>query len=463
MTGAGWASGEAVHIVVNDTINQSWQHTADVTVDLGGNVTDVFDLPSYFISDYDVTATGPSGTATWTFTDLSIGAYDQCSNDDGDGYASGDTGCRWVFGNLQSNNSTYREGEATVQRLWLTDLLPGSQHSVTLKYGTTKAGKHAYDYLTTWNYSENWITDSDLCQDMDANGNDAGGLCTSWGADDLELIPVDPNPAFTNENPDVPQPAGRNFTMRNGTMGVPTSPAVVSGTYGDNSETVITIPFTVGNDTDACVTKQGTTTCSVALWFGAHIALSHQWASGGAASIDGSPYHVALDKIDNASVGQRDNQMQSNTIVKSAPSVLTELHNAAGGGIIPNGTHLPLGSSVYDVANLIDPNSTYTGTVTFKFFSGGDCTSGTPVAQTGVAVSGTSATSATQPNLPAGDYAFNAQYIAGSDPLHTDSAVSDCEPFHIDRKQLAISTTVHNASHGVIADDEHVVAGHERP
>ena len=175
LTGAGWASGEAVHIVVNDTINKSWQHTADVTADDGGNVTDVFDLPAYFISDYDVTATGPSGTATTTFTDLSIGTYDQCSNDDGDGYASGDTGCRWTGGNLQSNNSTYREGEATVQRLWLTDLVPGSQHTVTLKYGTTKAGKHAYDYLTTWDYSENWITDADLCQDMDANANDAGG------------------------------------------------------------------------------------------------------------------------------------------------------------------------------------------------------------------------------------------------------------------------------------------------
>ena len=460
LTGAGWAAGEVVHIVVNDTINQSWQHTKDVTADTGGNITDVFDLPAYFISDYDVTATGPSGTATWTFTDLSIGLYDQCSNDLGLGYGPVDTGCRWTNGNLQSNNSLYREGEATVQRLWLTDLLPGSQHSVTLKYGTTKGGKHAYDYLTTWNYSENWITDADLCQDMDANGNAAGGECTLWGADDPEPIPVDPNPAFTNETPDVVQPAGRNFTMRNGTMGTPTTPVVVSGTYAGDSETVITVPFTVGNDPDACVTKQGTTTCSVALWFGAHIARSAEWASGGAASIDGSPYHVALDKVDNASVGQRDNQMQSNTVVvKTAPEVSTELHNAAGGAVIPNGTHLPLGSGVYDVANLTDPNSTFTGTVTFNFYSGGDCTTGTPVAQTGVLVSGTSATSSTHPNLPAGDYAFNAQYIAGSDPNHTDSAVSDCEPFHIDKAQLAVSTTVHDASHDVIPDNGNVPLG----
>ena len=55
------------------------------------------------------------------FTDGSIGLYDQCSNDDGDGYAGGgDTGCRWINGNLNRNNSTYYEGDATVQRAWLT-------------------------------------------------------------------------------------------------------------------------------------------------------------------------------------------------------------------------------------------------------------------------------------------------------------------------------------------------------
>src|SRR3972149_6581738 len=73
-----------------------------------GAAIDVFSLPDYFVSDYDVTATGPiSGTATTTFTDLAIGTYDQCSNDDGDGYATGNTGCRWINGNLQGNHSTY--------------------------------------------------------------------------------------------------------------------------------------------------------------------------------------------------------------------------------------------------------------------------------------------------------------------------------------------------------------------
>ncbi|MEK6720765.1 MAG: hypothetical protein AABZ33_08870, partial [Chloroflexota bacterium] len=317
LTGTGWASGEAVQIVVNDTYGATWQRDVTVTATETGTVTDVFDLPTYFVPNYDVTATGPiSGSATTTFTDLAIGTYDQCSNDDGDGYAAGDDGCRWTQGNLNANNSTYAEGDATVQRLWLDGLAPGSEHTVTLKYGTTKGGKHAYDYLTTWDYSESWITDADLCQDLDANGNAAGGACTDWGADDTQQILDDPNAAFTAENPDVVQPAGRNFTMRNGDMTAATFPAVVSGTYAGDSETAITITFTVGSDSDACVEKSGTETCSVALWFGAHIALTSEWTSGGATSVPGSPYHVSLEAIDSAAVGERDNQMQAGAIVE---------------------------------------------------------------------------------------------------------------------------------------------------
>ena len=44
----------------------------------------------------------------------------------------------------------------------------------------------------------------------------------------------------------------------------------------------------------------------------------------------------------------------------------------------------------------------------------------------------------------------NANYIG---------ATSALEPFVVDKAQLAISTTVHNAAHTVIADDEHVALG----
>jgi hypothetical protein len=70
LTGSGWQSGETVNIKVNDTYGATWSRNVDVTADASGNVTDSFNLPNTFVSDYDVTATGAqSGTATTTFTD----------------------------------------------------------------------------------------------------------------------------------------------------------------------------------------------------------------------------------------------------------------------------------------------------------------------------------------------------------------------------------------------------------
>ncbi|MHB8960129.1 MAG: prealbumin-like fold domain-containing protein [Candidatus Limnocylindrales bacterium] len=319
LTGTNWAAGESVRIVVNDTYGSSWQRDVTVAASDQGMITDSFSLPYCFVSNYDVKASGPvSGTATTTFTDLPIGTYDQCSNDLGSGYPSGDTGCRWVNGNLERNNSTYSEGDATVQRLWLTDLVPGSVHTLTLQYGTTKGGHHAYDFLTTWDWSENWITDADRCQDITG--------CTTATEDTL-AIPTDPNA----EGLDVLL-GDRLFVMRGGslTAGSATTPTIVSGDYTGDSETAITITFTVDPATGAmCTTdKKDVTTCGVALWFGAHVALTAQWTAidgtTGAGGISGSPYHVALVQLDGAAVGQRDNQMQAGAVLKNGSVVIVK-------------------------------------------------------------------------------------------------------------------------------------------
>ena len=70
LTGSGWQPGETVNIKVNDTYGASWSRNVDVTADASGNITDSFNLPDWFVSDYDVTATGASGAiAKTTFTD----------------------------------------------------------------------------------------------------------------------------------------------------------------------------------------------------------------------------------------------------------------------------------------------------------------------------------------------------------------------------------------------------------
>jgi len=61
LTGAGWQPSESVHVFVNDTIGQSWQYSTDVVTDLSGSFTAQVQLPTTFISAYDVTATGAAG------------------------------------------------------------------------------------------------------------------------------------------------------------------------------------------------------------------------------------------------------------------------------------------------------------------------------------------------------------------------------------------------------------------
>jgi YDG domain-containing protein/Big-like domain-containing protein len=73
LAGGNWSPGEIVHIVVDDTNGHTWSFGDDVTAGSDGLIETSFALPNTFISDYDVTATGPvSGTAVTTFTDGNV-------------------------------------------------------------------------------------------------------------------------------------------------------------------------------------------------------------------------------------------------------------------------------------------------------------------------------------------------------------------------------------------------------
>lgn len=72
LTGQSWQPGESVNIRVNDDEGQTWNRNVDVTADSSGAIRDEFQLPNSFVATYSVTATGPSGTATTTFTDGNV-------------------------------------------------------------------------------------------------------------------------------------------------------------------------------------------------------------------------------------------------------------------------------------------------------------------------------------------------------------------------------------------------------
>ena len=73
-------------------------------------------------------------------------------------WAANPAGCAasddWVNGNLNENNSHYREGDSVPFRTKLTNLTAGTSYSFTIGYDTIQGGKHAYDYLTSYNRTE---------------------------------------------------------------------------------------------------------------------------------------------------------------------------------------------------------------------------------------------------------------------------------------------------------------------
>ncbi len=203
----------------------------------------------------------------------------------------------WINGNLGSSKSRYFEGDSIPYRLVFTNLVVGS-NTVTFGWDTTKGGKHAIDYLTTWDRSTQ--PGSSATADV-LPGSPAG---TPF------LIPADSNVTGAG----VTQIAG-NFTMYNGTITL-ASAYTLSGSYAGDSSTSITLTFTASDPT-------------VVLAWGGHIASRVDWgANNSAVAISGSPYHTALLDL-NGQGGKQDRSLSENAVI--FPASITIVKNTTGG------------------------------------------------------------------------------------------------------------------------------------
>src|SRR3990172_8091737 len=168
----------------------------------------------------------------------------------------------WQNGALNGNQADYFEGDSVPYRLKFGNLSVGSSYWVTIEWDTTKGndpnGKHALDYLTSFNATET----TDPCSGV-----------VGCDSPHTEAIPDDPNSSVTQ----VPG----HFTLYNGVI-TGLSPYTMSGSYTGTSSTSITINFTPS------VSKP------VLAW-GGHIGSQIDWGVGNSAvGISGSPYHMRL-------------------------------------------------------------------------------------------------------------------------------------------------------------------------
>jgi len=238
------------------------------------------------------------------------GDLDQCAN----GPLSAPVSCsgsNWQNGNLNANQAHYLEGQFVPYRLTMTGLATGSSnpHTVTIEWDTTKSGKHALDYLGSYNATESL-----------GNNPCSGVTGCSLSFSDTEPIPADSN--VTNGPNGVP--AGGDditqtpgvFTLFGGTLGQVSITAVsaytLSGTYAGDSSTRVTVSFT-------------TDVSNPVLAWGGHIARRVDWGSGMAAvDIPGSPFHMRFIDLD-GSGGNQDRGLASEAVIFPATITISKV------------------------------------------------------------------------------------------------------------------------------------------
>jgi hypothetical protein len=335
-------------------------------------------------------------------TDASVSDYSQCANGKPNATPTPNdpTTCNqgWINGILNANNSQFHEDQVTPQRLNLSVPKggPATGRTVILKYldrkGQGGTGNHAYDSMATWN---NTVTSADRCLGIPHSFGCPGGNAS------YHLIPLDPTTVADSNGSgdqtlnheiadagtgcDASGDCGtttgpRRVLMYGGTItGVSTPTHDNASGKGDDYATV-TITYSVNGGTSVERHLQ--------LLFGGHLAASNGprgWGNNvGSSFINGGPYHFKLIQLDNSSIGNRDNQIQSSAILPNGTQVQTALHetDSSGTDVNPANNEDPLtqtgitvnlpsdgsGAWVTDYATVAPSGST--GTVDFRYYTG---------------------------------------------------------------------------------------------
>ncbi len=229
----------------------------------------------------------------------------------------------WQNGDLNKNNSAYSEGDVVPFRLAIEGLAAG-QHTIHLNYDFTAGGHEAYDFLATYNDSEN----PGLCS---SGGGAVSSMCPSLPGADTEQFKSDPfEPASQAASTTK---AGLTVAGAQAFAGVSRNLTMYGGTIDD-----LTVPTHSGptnNQSSADITVTFTTTGSSALFaWGAHIAQSGYWVNktggpNGAARVSGAPWHMRTQNLDNSGNKNQDRSIQPSAIVEYPNVLVTKVADNA--------------------------------------------------------------------------------------------------------------------------------------
>lgn len=361
----------------------------------------------------------------------------------------------WVNGNANGSKSHWREGEYISYRAVISGVETGAVHTLVFHFDTVQNGLHAIDYLGSFDASESTAPTPTAASGalIHANNDSPCADLVSDGAFPWPCTPASPESSFAL--------APVQMTGASGEQGCGGSPGAFSGfqepgelaLFGPPGSAITAVTYPSQNvlsGTGACATSVKVTftvastvgsTRSIVLAWGGHIASTVDWGVGtGAATISGSPYHMSLDTLDGASTGSQDRALQTSAVYFT-PTIGTTVMDD---GVPLSGT-IDLGSTVNDTATLSGADPTASGTVTYRRYSNGSCTSTAVTEQVTVASGSVPASSPFVPT--AGTYSYRATYGGDGRDL---PATSPCEPFGVGKRQVTIGTAVHDASNGTV-------------
>ncbi len=296
VAGSGWDPGEAVTLRLHEEPAAHADRSVTVIADASGNIWD-----NQFMQDGHDRGVMLQLTATGRSSGLSTQAAFGNPSANLDQWANKPTGS-WVNGNLGASKAQYFEGDSIPYRLGFGSLSLAS-HTVTIEWDTTKSGKHALDYLTTYNRSVS------LDQPNPCDGVSPCPTPTTFA------IPADPQvTGFT--------PIAGNFTLYGGTI---TAVGAYSGgtafPTGDNSRR-ISITFTA-------------TQANPVLAWGGHISTRLDWgANNSCVAIPGSPYHTRLVDLD-GSGGNQDRSLSADAVIFLGSVTIVKDANVNGATSFP--------------------------------------------------------------------------------------------------------------------------------
>jgi hypothetical protein len=193
--GSGFSPNELITLQVvhlDDTAEAGEGHEPwTVMADEFGNFTS-----TWFVDPDDsagevfrLTAVGNSSglVAETTFVDGSAN-LDTCANGPTTAPVQC-TGANWENGNLNGTKSHYFEGDSVPYRTVFDGLIIGNTYTVKIQYDTTQGGKHALDYLTSFDRTEPTPGNNPCTQKQ---GGSIVNICNPLSFV-TTAIPVDPN------------------------------------------------------------------------------------------------------------------------------------------------------------------------------------------------------------------------------------------------------------------------------